>query len=355
MIDPRAFLGRFVLPLCEGGELHVGRPLGGEELAVLLRETELELHEENARLAEARARILRGLWLYPVEATWDDASARLAVAIHNLLCLGHPDLGGRRSRRARIERFTSGLLALPSPTDLDEALRRHTLCRGVLELTRTDVELDTWAAVYTFRGQAPPPRLLRWKSLRRVREERRTVSWLAEEAMSDEQLELLRLLFEASPLTALLAPTRPRPAFDLGSVAPYLRWPAVARLCVHAYLELGLRAVGPALARAFWQIADGQTRRADRAVELACGLVAYLFAARSFARPAAPLEVSEELDADLTAVLLAVADCGQLPPAEAIGDAEVARNLEKQNELTRRRLGETGQALKLRLQRSLAA
>jgi hypothetical protein len=354
MIEPRAFVGRFVLPLCRGGELHVGRPLGSSELAALLRETELGLHEEDARLEEARASLLRGLWLYPIALPWDDSSAKLAAGIHNLLSLGHPELGRGRSGRARVESFTRGLLALPGPADLEEALRRHTLCHGVLELTRTDLELDTWAAVYSFRGQQPPPRLLRWKRLRRVREVRRTVSWISE-TLADEQLELLGLLLDASPLTALLTPTRPRPELDLGRVASYLRWPAVARLCAHAYLERGLLEVGPALARAFWRVADGQTRWADRRVEIACGLVSYLFAARALARSAAPLEGQEELEADLTAVLLAVADCGLLPSLEVIGDPEVARQLEKQNELTRRRLGESGAALKLRLQRSLAA
>lgn len=355
MIDPRAFLRCFVLPLCEGGEVHVGRPLGAAELAVLLKETELELHEENRLLSEARARILRALWLYRVEATWDEVSAKLAAAIHNLLCLSHPDLGGR-SRRARIDRFTASLLALPSPADPEELLRRHSLCLGVLELTRLDVELDTWAAVYSFKGQAPPRRLLRWKGLRRVRETRRTVSWLAEETLAEAQLELLRALFAASPLTALLSPTRPRPALELGGLAGYLRWPVVARLCVHTYLELGLHAVGPALARAFWQLADGATRRRDRSLELSSGLVGYLFAARALQRGAAPLEGGGELEADLCAVLLAIDACGLLPGADAIGDAEVARQLAKQNELTRRRLGaETAQALTLRLQRSLAA
>ncbi len=355
MIEPRAFLRRFVLPLCAGGELHVGRPLGAAELATLLKETELELHEENRLLAEARARVLSSVWLYPLEVGWDTPSARLAAAIHNLLALSHPDLGGRRARE-RIERFTAGLLALPPPAEVEELLRRHSLCAGVLELTRTDVDLDTWAAVYSFRGQEPPRRLLRWKGLRRVREARRTLRWLEEEAMDEAQVGLLGALFAASPLTALLSPTRARPPLELGGLARYLRTAAVARLCVHAYLELGLRAVGPSLARAFWQLSNGEARRRDGALETICGLVGYLFAARALARPAEPLEGPEELEADLPAVLLALSGCGQLPSAEALGDAEVARQLARQNELTRRRLGaEAERALTLRLQRSLAA
>jgi hypothetical protein len=362
-IDARAFLRGFVLPLVEGGELHVGRAIGARELASLRREVDLELHEENALLAEARARVARQLVLRAPPLGWDETSLRLAVGIHDLLFLSHPDAGRwnvRRAALARVERFVARLLALEPPRGEDELIARHTLVAGLQRVTRTDVALETWAAVYSFRGQTAPARLTRWRWLRRVREQQRTLTWLEDETLSDAQLAIVAELYRASPLTDLLSPARARPPFSWLAVARCLGWPRLARAVCQGYLERGLEVIGPPLARAFWELvaARGRSPDARAALGLAAGLVCYLYAARSLAPQLAPLKLEEgrEVVELLPSVLVAAASCGLWPAEQALGPRFVGERLRAQLEQARRAIGaEVIDQLASQLRSALAA
>jgi len=334
------FLREFLLPLIAGGELHVGKPLGAEDVAALLAEAvmpdEALLEVERARQARAAQ-----LWLYPVATPWDQAAVHLAVAAHNVLFLSHPDCESwtaSRSKLERVRRFTAELLELPPPASGEEAVARHTLVGNLLELSRVDVKLDTWAMVYSFRGMEPPQRLKRWPGLRRVSEQRRTVRWLADEPLDDVQQALVWGLLRRSPLTDLLMPARPRPAFAWLPVVDYLRWQLLARLVAQRYLELGLDQVGPTLARAFWALVRGEGSAATGgqpgaarrdAVRTALGLITHLHAAACLT---GPLELGidpAEPGASLAVVLAAAAECGALPEREALGAPEVAERVQQ--------------------------
>jgi len=328
-VDNERFLQGFLLPLLRGGQVRVGHALGAPELeslaaeAVLPSDTLLEV--ERARQVQAA-----GLWLYPVPVSWDRASARLAVAVHNLLFLSHPDAAGWTSRSARldqVQRFTRGLLELPPPQSGAEAVARHTLTSALLDLHREDVVIDTWLMIYSFRGQEPPPNLRRFPHLRRVHEKRSRVQWVADEQLTEAQLKLLGRLLQVSPLTDLLTPLRPRPSFAWAPVARYLRWPLLGRLICQRYLEMGLEQVGPPLCTEFWELAASPG--AGRVVGRVLGLLVYLCSAANLAAPSAVPVFHPDHDplTQLPTVLAVASQCGLLP--EAAMDPPLYRRLQQ--------------------------
>ena len=177
----------------------------------------------------------------------------------------------------------------------------------------------------------PPARLLRWRGLRGVREERQQINLLTEAGAAPDRGQLLDRLLRQSPLTDLLAPQRPAPRFEWARVTPYLRRPSLCRLVCHCYLEAGLEQVGPHLAQAFWRLVDDDAPGPGRAGALraAIGLVCYLYAATAMVTGAEepPLALPEDPTAALVSVLLASAGCGLLPPSAALAGFEIEERL----------------------------
>jgi len=330
-----AFLGQFVQPMVDGGEVHVGQPLDAGDLTELTAYVGLRDEQIMGIEASCMQRAAE-LWLFPVQPRVDATALRLTVAAHNLLFLSHPVSArwrvGKRGRR-RIEEFIRWCLALPPPASDAQLVERHVFVDNLARLTRMDTEIRFWLGSYNFVGQQPPARLLRFPRLRRVREARRQVSWLGSE-LSARQLELLNMLFTCSPLTDLLTPDREAPTFSWLPVCSYLsssRW--VARLVAHHYLQRGLPAVGPALARAFWTLVVTNVAGKQAALRTVCGLVAYLVSLFYLTRdPTA--EETEQLsgpspESSLESVLVAGARCGILPPQQTLADTEVAARLDQ--------------------------
>ena len=361
---PDSFLRDFVRPLVAGGELHVGRPLDAEDLSAL--EAELVLTtEESLSIELARQAVASELWLYPVPTTLDRGDLALTLALHNLLFMSHP--GGdrwwlRSSSQERVRAFIVWCLERPLPRSGEELVARHSLLGRFPDLTRTDVDVRFWAGHRTFQGQRPPQRLLRWRGLRGVREQRHQVRWLATE-LSDVQRELLALLLRQSPLTDLLSPQRPFPPFEWLPVARHLSDRHVCRLVCHRYLEQGLEQVGPALAAAFWRLVDSIDLRipapegSRTAVKLVAGLVVYLYALLAMATdkkdhlrvdPAHPNEA-------LPAVLMVAARCGLVPGVEVLGGGELRERLEEWAGLPATQLGDAANDFTRRLEAALAA
>ena len=353
-----AFLGQFVLPLVGGGEVHVGQPLDADDLAELC--DYLALRDEQVMGIEATClQRAAELWLFPVQPRLDATALRLMVAAHNLLFLSHPVSAkwrvGQRGR-GRIEGFIRRCLELPPPASDSALVERHIFVGHLVRLRRMDTKIRFWLGSYDFVGQQPPPRLLRFPQLRRVRESRWQVSWLGSE-LSEAQLELLNLLFYQSPLTDLLTPDREAPPFSWLSLCPCLssRW--VARLVCHHYLERGLGEVGPALARAFWALAASQAHGRQAALRAVCGLVAYLLALFYLTRDPTAEETdrltANTPEASLESVLVAGARCGILPPPESLADTEVAARLDQWIASSQQTLGPAADQLTHQLQAAL--
>jgi hypothetical protein len=117
----------------------------------------------------------------------------------------------------------------------------------VWTLGRNDTLVTFWAGQQEFRGMEPPRRLLMWRNLRRVYEERWRVMMAAQLCGSDALRPAFLALLAASPLSDLLYPVRQDPPLGLMRHAPLLRIPEVARAVAHTYLALGVPLVGAPL------------------------------------------------------------------------------------------------------------
>jgi hypothetical protein len=274
-----SFLSEFVLPLLEGGKVRVGPPIGDRELFKLRSEV-LTGSDASQLIERARERIAAELWPFQVNTPFDDDSLAITVGVHNLLFLSHPEADGWKVSAkllGRVERFTAAISALEPPGAPSELLARHTLLHHLFSLSRTDTELEYWAARHTFSGMEPPRRLSRWPRARRVRQRKQTIVWLEKTELSQGQTVITERLLRASPLTDLLHPLRRQPSFDWARVASYLANPQVSRLVAHRYCEMELSEVGRVLAKAFWHQA-ASFKPDQPSLRTMIGLIWYLFA-----------------------------------------------------------------------------
>jgi hypothetical protein len=243
------WLQGFVLPLVAGGDVRVKGVLGPRALDELLRErppAEIEL-----RIAEARYAIAAELACAAPLPELDQEALTLAVAVSNLLFLSHPQVHGPLIRLARLAEVAAWsaerVLELPAPETPGEHLARHTILHHLFDLGRDDVRVSFWAGRREFRGAEPPPRLLKWQTVRRVREERWRVNAMSEAASDKEQRKIMLALLDASPLSDLLHPIRLEPPLDLAARAPLLGEPQLARAIADRYLQLGFAQLGAPL------------------------------------------------------------------------------------------------------------
>lgn len=370
------FLETFLYPLASGGEVHVGRALDAEDLerlqlAFLPLETlqaDKEGHHDGLIERDVLTQELTGieahcqaeiaeLWPDPFLFHFDARLVELAVAAHNLLFLSHPvGEGVRVGPRGleRVELFTDHCIqGAPAAGPMD-LLRRHAVLGGLLTLSRTDVEVRYWAGRRTYRGMTPPRRLTRWARIRRVRQEARKVSWLATDLSSTQKTLLLRLLGQ-TPLTDLLTPARPSPPFRWRHVTPHLTSPGICRLVCHGYLTQGLRKVGPALARAFWELTRYQASPEDRrSLRLAAQLITYLHAIQFISedpanRVAEVPALARDPESALGPILLAAVQCDLLPSKDLLGGDEVYQRLYTWIDAWRSTLGPAAEELSNRL------
>jgi len=127
------------------------------------------------------------------------------------------------------------LRTIPSPGEVREAVWRHTLVGRAAEMIREDVEVETWAGRYEFRGRVVPPGLLRFQKLRKVSVRRKRVRGF-QGAWSQQQEALLDLLLLKSPLTDLMHCGRSRPRFHVGACAKWLADRELSRALCFAWV-----------------------------------------------------------------------------------------------------------------------
>jgi hypothetical protein len=248
-VELEDLLGRFVLPLVAGGDLRVGEPVAPSALA----RWEVELGAAGPLLVtidEARAAVASLLVVRPPPIVFGETELRLAVAQHAALVLAHPRTRGLFSRKGRRElaAFAAALgQSIPPPYGPSELLSRHTLLARLFELTRVDTRLRWWTGKAEFRGLEPPPRLLRWRKLRRVRTETSELG-ISEVLAGEETRPVIAALLTASPLTDLLSldgTGRRWPPFRWGSQLQVLRDTELARAVAYRWLgDLGRGADG---------------------------------------------------------------------------------------------------------------
>jgi hypothetical protein len=254
------FLSRFALPLVRGGEvLLVSFPIGPGALEFF---EEAVLHDRSVagEILLARQLAMRDVVPDPELEALDADDVRLLAALHNVLLCDHEDLVGGPLGKNRWTRCLGWaretLEKVPPCTDAEQALRRHSMLHLAPDLTRQDVLVRSRSGVKRYAGHAPPRSALFWPKLRRITTGEVTAP-LPEAVTSPEARALLTEVMERSPLTCLLS----MPYGAEGSVHQTdLRWtPSVVaalsrqslcRAVTYRHLELGLRAVGPVIARA---------------------------------------------------------------------------------------------------------
>ena len=264
----REFLDRFVRPLVAGGELHVGAPI---PLADVARwDTELDhASVELVAVDDARHAVLSTLVCRPPAIILEGDDLNLAAGLHNALFLVHPraDLWSVSDKqRRRIIDTALTLVSQPLSRNRTRVLARHALLGNVFKLTRNDVIVSWWTGRARFQGQKPPPRLVSWKGVRRVREEVTVVDFDELLALPDTA-PVIATLLRRTPLTQLL---------DSHPGAPPLHWEDAVFLLRDAELARAVayrltpeasprdQIVGPArLAAAFEQMLERAPDEAD--------------------------------------------------------------------------------------------
>jgi hypothetical protein len=267
----RSLVGRFLLPLVRGGQVHVGRPLDARAVATLVaawastdpRKRFSQIGPEELKagedLAKARAAHAGTLLLDLRLPSLDESTFRLGAALHNLLVLSHPSLsspGHDERNRSRIAAAANQLADLGPPGTAAEAVRRHSLLVRLPEVVQPERLVTYWLGKQLFVGRTPPSRLLALPRLRRVTVDETRRLWLREVGIPACARPAFGALSRASPLGEALDPLRLEPAISWSRILPILRFPTLARLVADRVIELGLLAAGGALAAALFQYAS---------------------------------------------------------------------------------------------------
>lgn len=233
--DLGVFLRDFVLPLVAGGEIHVKKPITLDDVD----RWELDLGHvstETVEIDEARERVLSTVVCRVPPFVLERDDLALAAGLHNSLFLAHPDAEGvmttERMRRKVID-TTQALVAQPMTRDRTRVLARHALLHNVFDLARTDVQLSWWTGRARFLGQAPPARLLRWRSVRRVREEVTTAQF-DELLGAPDVAPVMAVLLRRTPLTQLCVTHPVAPGLHWEDAVFVLRDPELARAVAYA-------------------------------------------------------------------------------------------------------------------------
>ena len=253
----RRFVSDFLLPVVRGGAVHVGRPIGLPAVDRMLRD--LPLVEGAALDRLAACRIASGTRVAPVVAPppFDETTVRLAAALHDLLALGHPELGGTRSRRTdRVAAAALELASVGAPRSASEAVNRHSLLARLPEIVRVDRTVHFWLGRQTFVGRRVPPRVTALPTLRRVRVEQTSRSWLREIGIPVIGRQAFLALNVASPLGEALDPLRLDPPIAWGRILPVLRFPKLARVVASQAVASGVDRTGDALADALYRFSS---------------------------------------------------------------------------------------------------
>jgi hypothetical protein len=284
----RRFVSEFLLPLVHGGTVEVSRPLSRRRVEALAR-----AHAESAGPIERRAakllgrsrqRALASLVASPPRPELDEATWRIGAAVHNLLALGHPEVGGGRGAELRIDRVATAAAALArlgAPATVGEALARHSMLARLPELVRTDSVVRFWLGRMTFVGRPPPPRVLAFPRLRGIEVETTRRVWMRDVGVPAAARGAFLALTEASPLGEALDPLRLDPPLAWGRVLTVLRFREICRAVAGRHLEIGVARAGDALAAALFRFAAFQdppapVRASPDAVAFVLGFLAHI-------------------------------------------------------------------------------
>lgn len=231
------FLARFVVPLVRGGDVHVAAPLSVGDVLKLERDLPHAAVEIEA-IDDARMAVISEIAVSPPAVMFGPDELSLAAAVHNLLFLVHPRIH-ERSLTGKLESkvllAASALAAGSPPSDRSEVLANHGLLHNLFAIARTDTTITWWTGSAVFRGQAPPPRLTTWPTMRRVRQDRSVVGF-GQLFGALEKLPVVAQLCARTPLTHVLATSSSAPPLVWEDAVVVLRDADMARVVCQAAL-----------------------------------------------------------------------------------------------------------------------
>ncbi|HEU4538328.1 MAG TPA: hypothetical protein VFS00_29610, partial [Polyangiaceae bacterium] len=169
------FYRSFLAPLVLGGTLAPVRPLGpalAARLAALGPSLGGGVEDLRAEVEAARARRARRLLPLDEVPPIGPDEWRLAAAFNDLLQVANPHLPGLLGpgRPQRLLDAVEELVAqIAPPSTVEACVARHVTFAAAFAVVRVDTEVKWWVGSASFRGERPPPRLLLWPALRRVR------------------------------------------------------------------------------------------------------------------------------------------------------------------------------------------
>jgi hypothetical protein len=349
----RRFVTDFLLPLVRGGALRVGRPLGPRAVGRVLdlvasasRDPADDEAEPIAMLAAGRRAVAGRILPVGAAPPLDEVTVRLGAALHDLLALAHPDLMGPgiARRQEQIALCALELASVGSPSSAREAVNRHSLLSRIPEILRVDRTVRFWLGHRTFVGRTPPGRIMALPSLRRVRVDRASRSWLREIGIPAVGRRAFLALNVASPLGEALDPLRLDPPLGWGRILPVLRFAPVARAVAGSAVELGIDRAGDALAGALYRFAGMHDppfglAASEESVAFALRFLAHLVwldvlygVDPDRARAARPVQAGPELGLELAVMITAAARTRRslvwpddVPASGDVGQAFAAR------------------------------
>lgn len=151
------FAKDFVAPLLKGGETKAVRVLPAHVLGTFghgaFSDTEVE-----QQIREGLSDAVADLASSSVMPFPEPGAMAVVMAGHNLIALTDPKLDRRFARGSlpKVLGWANELIdSIEAPTTRGEALTRHALLSRLLDLTREDTILRSWAYTYRFHGRAP--------------------------------------------------------------------------------------------------------------------------------------------------------------------------------------------------------
>ncbi|MEZ4362277.1 MAG: hypothetical protein R3B48_18960 [Kofleriaceae bacterium] len=269
-------LTSFVLPLVQGGELHVGAPIPPAHLAVMQRDLDTASAEQVA-VDDARIEVASLLVCRPPPLILEAEDLALTVGLYNTLAATHPHTESvfvTEGQRRRVLDAALTMVTQPLTQNRRRVLGRHALLHNLFRLERTDVTVSWWTGSARYFGQTPPARLTAWRGLRRVQEEVLTAGF-DELLATTEAAPVIATLLRRTPLTQLLSAHRAAPPLHWEDAAFALRDVELARAVAYRLLpESPAREHLHGLARlaaAFEQMLERAPPRAD-----VCAVAAFL-------------------------------------------------------------------------------
>ncbi|MFK8001807.1 MAG: hypothetical protein AB8H86_19585 [Polyangiales bacterium] len=199
------FAKDFIAPLLRGGETQAVRVMPPHVLGTFGHGAFSDTNVEQ-QIREGLSDAVAELASSSVMPFPEPGAMAIAMTGHNLIALTDPKLDRRFARGSlpKVLAWSNELIdIIDAPTTRGEALTRHALLSRLLDLTREDTILRSWAYTYRFHGRAPTVKPVPPFDFLDKKTTRQTMRRLLR-AQSQPIAEATNRLITRSPITLLL-------------------------------------------------------------------------------------------------------------------------------------------------------